>query len=153
MTTNQPENICTSTTVQIAALEAARVAWDLVMSNESSHAVVLDAAELADARGAAEAAILAARYPKNSQIQNHTAFIVATWDCHGARLAAPEAVALPRDASLAAIVTIRTPYALDGRTLIPVLSDIRSDLEQLVEEQELHLSTGDVIYIIERQER
>lgn len=146
-------------------VSAARIADDLRAAHEHGEPIVVRAAEHPDALLATKAAFEGGRY---AGLRYGQVVLAAEHGIYGGSLAGsnfpfhaePEETAqverelteIADQAKIAeVIVTVKSDHALSRLHLIPVLSDLRQQLDYVAERTGLYLSNHNVVWIIDDQ--
>lgn len=128
--------------VPTLALDAARAAFTIASSAETSEPIVLTGFDYEDPRAAFDAALSAGEYTGLSYC---TVTVRATHDIHGTRLAPDARIALD-GGFLTVVVELNAEVFLSSATQVPVINQLRHDVERLAEETDTVVSR--IAYVI-----
>ena len=130
-------------TVPTLALDAARAAFAIASSAETSEPIVLTGFDYADPRAALDAALVADEHPGLSYC---TVTVLATHDIHGTRLASSAHIPALEGGFVTVVVELHAELFVSTTTRIPVINELRREVERLAEASGAYISR--IAYVI-----
>lgn len=133
-----------------AAVEAAEVAFSIATSAQTSEPVVIHAREYANAQKAVQAA-LAARQRLVPAMPYAELTVQASYGIHGTHLADNTEIRAADGSHLTVIVLVEAQLPVSPLTLIPVLSTLAREIDQVAAESDSYVANS--IFILNEPAR